>query len=217
MKAQLLLTILASLAAAAPAPQSAPEISARGINDNELRDGACKDVTFIFARASTELGTMGSTVGPSTCEALKSDMRGRVACQGVGPAYTAALADNFLPKGTTDVAINEAKGLFELAASKCPGTQILAGGYSQGTAVIDNAVQQLSSQIQDQVKGVVLYGFTRNAQDNGGIPGFPKDKTKVYCALGDLVCSGTLIITAAHFTYSINVPAAARFLAGQIQ
>lgn len=82
--------------------------------------------------------------------------------------------------------------------------------------MIDNAIQEVSAEIQDQIKGVVLYGFTRNLQDRGGIPGFPDDKVDVYCAIGDMVCTGTLIITVSHFTYNLNVREAVRFLEGNL-
>jgi cutinase len=82
--------------------------------------------------------------------------------------------------------------------------------------VIDNAIQTLSSDVKERVKGAVLFGFTRNLQDRGQIPGYPKSQTKVICALGDLVCTGTLIITPAHLTYGVNAGEAANFFASQV-
>ncbi|KAK5788397.1 hypothetical protein VI817_009355 [Penicillium citrinum] len=165
---------------------------------------------------------------------------GDVGCQGIGGDYTAGLAENFLPDNTAPQDVQAAVDVFDKCNTKCPNAKIVAGGYryihsfppylprlavilstvskySQGSAVIDNAIQKLDSDVVDKVKGVVLFGFTRNLQDQGRIPNYPKDQTKVYCAVGDMVCDGTLIITAAHLTYGMNADDAASFLASKVK
>jgi cutinase len=47
----------------------------------------------------------------------------------------------------------------------------------------------------------VLFGYTKNLQNLGGVPNYPRDRLEVFCAVGDLVCSGTLTITVAHLSY----------------
>ncbi|KAF4550729.1 Cutinase-like protein 8 [Elsinoe fawcettii] len=193
------------------------ETRATGNTVNELSNGACRAVTFIFARASTETGNIGSSVGPPTCDGLKSRLgANNVACQGVGGPYTAALGDNALPSGTTQAAINEAARLFTLATTKCPNTKIVGGGYSQGAAVIHGAAKTLSSAVQNKVVGLVTYGDTRKAQDNNRIPPFPASKTKIICNAGDGVCTGTLVVTAAHLAYQGSVGDAVSFLVGRV-
>jgi len=196
---------------------AATRLEARQSDESdELEDGSCQAVTFIFARGTSESGNMGSIVGPQTCTALKAALPGQVACQGVGSPYDATIQDNLLPQDTSTTDIGAATTLFDLANTKCPDTQIVAGGYSQGSAVMDGSIQALPAALMAKVKGVVLFGYTRNQQDGGRIPNYPTSETKVYCAEGDLVCNGTLIITAAHLSYGVDATNAATFLASKI-
>lgn len=132
---------------------------------------------------------------------------------GAQDGYAADLPSNFLRQNTNSRAIDGAVGLIQQATTQCADARILLAGYSQGSAVMNNAIQALDATSKAAVAGVVMFGYTRNAQDNGGVPGFANDKVKVFCATGDLVCRNTLTITPAHLTYGVNADEAAQFLA----
>ncbi|KAK4031866.1 cutinase-domain-containing protein [Parachaetomium inaequale] len=193
----------AGLVAALPAPavNNVADVKARHGTRNDLENGdasACPKVIFIFARASGESGNMGSSTGPAVANALTQKYAKDLWVQGVGGPYTAGMGDNGLPAGTSQAAIDEAKKMFAMANDKCPDTAVVAGGYSQGTAVMSNSVSQLPSEQMDQLKGVVLFGYTKNKQNGGQIPNFPADKLKVFCNQGDQVCTGSLIVAATE-------------------
>jgi len=69
---------------------------------------------------------------------------------------------------------------------------------------MSNAISELSSSVRDKIKGVVLFGYTKNLQNGGKIPNYPDDRLEVYCNVSDAVCWGTLFITPAHFLYTIE-------------
>lgn len=79
------------------------------------------------------------------------------------------------------------------------------------------AVSGLSAAVKDQVRGVVLFGYTKNLQNRGAIPDFPADRTNIFCNVSDAVCWGTLYIGGAHFAYGADAAGAApRWLIQQI-
>ncbi|KAF2130033.1 carbohydrate esterase family 5 protein [Dothidotthia symphoricarpi CBS 119687] len=200
---------------ATPAPEANTLEARQSSTRTELELGsssACPKAIFIFARGSTEAGNMGLLAGPNVASRLEATYGDSgIWVQGVGGPYTAGIVENALPAGTSAAAITEAQRLFTMAATKCPSSAIVAGGYSQGSAVMSNAIPALSAAIQNQIKGVVLFGYTKNQQNGGRIPNFPTEKTRVYCDPADLVCYGTLIIGIGHFLYTddslIDAPA----------
>jgi hypothetical protein len=107
--------------------------------------------------------------------------------------------------------------MFNLAATKCPQTIIVGGGYSQGSAVMVASVRRLPESTKAKIAGVVLYGNTRNRQEHGKIPNFPADKALTICHASDGVCGGALLVTPGHLTYQPQVPQAVSWLAGRIQ
>lgn len=119
----------------------------------------------------------------------------------VGGAYDATIGDNLLPRGTSAAAIREMIALFNLANSKCPSAKVVAGGYSQGAALAAASIEDLSTSVRDKVVGTVLFGYTKNLQNLGRIPNYPRERTKVFCNIGDLVCTGSLIVAAPHLAY----------------
>ncbi|KAF2462964.1 cutinase precursor [Lindgomyces ingoldianus] len=187
-----------------------------GTTSKEFSQGGCRDILFAFARGSTEAGNMGTIVGPQTSNGLKAQFgASTVATEGID--YAALLSTNALPGGTDAASKNLMKGVLNAMAIQCPDSVIVAAGYSQGAAVCHRAIEELSGAVKDRIVGVVTYGDTQKQQDNGQIPNFPKDKVKIICQPGDLVCVGTLTVLPPHLTYGARAGEGVQFLAQKIQ
>lgn len=93
---------------------------------NDIVDGACKEVTVIFARGTTEAGNVGSLAGPPFFNALVADLsNAEVAVQGVD--YPADVI-GFLAGGSSAGASTMA-GHVKTIKSSCPTTKIVLSGY----------------------------------------------------------------------------------------
>ncbi|OAL00166.1 cutinase-domain-containing protein [Phaeosphaeriaceae sp. SRC1lsM3a] len=223
------LSLLAALTAASPIAVPEPsgaeleslvERQIFGGSDDELERGsssACPKAILVFARGSTETGTLG-TLGRPLGDALERKYGANdVWVQGVGGPYDATIGGNLLPRGSTPASIAEMVRLLTLANTKCPNSKVVAGGYSQGAALAAAAISDATTTVRDQIVGTVLFGYTKNLQNRGAIPNYPSDRLKVFCNTGDLVCTGTLTITAAHLTYGPDARGAApQFLISKI-
>jgi len=202
MKFFLLTASLATLAIAAPAAEPV---------EMEKRQGGGCDVGFVFARGSTEPSPLGILIGPS----LQSALKGLIPSLKTYPVgYAASLATNISPARTDADSIKKGVDAFKQAAG-CK--VIVAGGYSQGAAVMHNVIgvgNNLDATIKGKIAGVALFGDTRNQQDKGHIPNFPQEKSKVWCNASDGVCGGALNVNAGHLSYSnTQIKEAANYLA----
>ncbi|KAH7392485.1 cutinase precursor [Pyrenochaeta sp. MPI-SDFR-AT-0127] len=210
------LILIAGLATGSPVEIRQLRGGGTGTTENEFSQGGCRDILFAWARGSTEVGNMGTVVGPPTSDGLKQAFGANaVATEGID--YAAALAPNSLPGGTDAASKNLLKSTLESMAQQCPNSVIVSGGYSQGAAVNHRAIEELDAGVQDQIAGVVLYGDTQKQQDNDQIPNFPTDKVRIICQAGDAVCRGRLVVLPAHLTYGQRADEGVEFLTTQIQ
>jgi cutinase len=128
--------------------------------------------------------------------------------------YAASIATNSSPQRTDAKSIAKGVEAFK-SASGC--RIILAGGYSQGAAVMHNVVgKSLDASLKSKIAGVALFGSTRNKQDGGHIPNFAQERSKTWCNKNDGVCGGGLNVNAGHLSYNKGqINEAATWLAGR--
>ena len=98
-----------------------------------IKRAACAPYTLIFARGTTEIGTLGETVGPALSLGLNLAAPGKWSIQGVN--YQATVdGDNCLGLPGGSIAAQQ----LEQVASSCPSTKIVMSGYSEGAMVAHN-------------------------------------------------------------------------------
>jgi hypothetical protein len=109
--------------------------------DRRQNGSACKKIHFIFARGSTESGTLGITVGPAFSKALNTKFgANNVASEGV--PYPADIAGAFSggtnPSGSAGAV--KMTAMAKSVISRCPSAKIVLGGYSQGAEQVHGAL-----------------------------------------------------------------------------
>ncbi|KAK8185141.1 cutinase-domain-containing protein [Phyllosticta capitalensis] len=209
MKTAVLSTALyAALSVAAPVP-------AASASD-------CKSYTLLFARGTTEMGTMGSVVGPSLSTKVKSALgENNVNVEGVQYAADAAgiMSESM---GTGGAGTTAMTNLANSWLSKCPDTKLILTGYSQGAMLVHHTATKLGSKTSS-VACAVTFGDPFKSQKLDGISA---SKFKTFCASGDSVCGTSLggsssgvssggdtsASTSGHLGYSADTGTAATFI-----
>ncbi|KAH9210756.1 cutinase [Leptodontidium sp. 2 PMI_412] len=201
-------SLLALTSALVPLPIE--ERQAVQVSRNDLTTGACRRVTVIFGRGSGQPGNVGSIVGPPFFDALVSRLgASNVAIQGVNyPASYEEAAAGGSKEGTANLV-----SFAQLASSKCPNTQIILSGYSQGAQLIHLAGPSLTS-VASKIAAVVVFGDPYN---NQAISNISPSKVRSFCANGDFICNRNGGFDPnAHTSYGKNAAEAAAFVLSKI-
>lgn len=72
------------------------------------------------------------------------------------------------------------------------------GIHSQGAQVTHLAAEQLSSSVRERVNAVVVFGDPKNGD---GFPGVLDDRSITFCAFGDNICDGGVLVLLPHLSY----------------
>jgi hypothetical protein len=121
------------------APRAADYLVAEESEKLEKRQvGGCSANTLLFGRGTTEVGAMGSTVGP----ALQRGLTG-AGWKVQGIQYSADLGGIYCLGMTGGL---KCRDQVNALGKRCPNTKIVLSGYSQGAMVAHNALGYASPQ-----------------------------------------------------------------------
>lgn len=187
---------------------------------------SCPDVEVIFARGTGAPPGLG-WLGDQFVDLLRSRVDGR-SVNGYGVVYPAS----FDFRASAPVGAADAAARVRDMAVRCPDTQLVLGGNSQGAGVIDLVTLStpiagyqptpIPAEFANRIAAVVVFGNPLRDIRGGGplnemSPGFG-NRTIDLCALGDPFCSSGLNFPA-HMSYGANgmVQTAADFAAERIR
>ncbi|MBL7488662.1 cutinase family protein [Frankia sp. AgB1.9] len=178
-----------------------------GSGSNPANPAGCADVEVVFARGSGELPGLGIT-GTPFVSSLTSDLAGK-SVTSYAVNYAADLAQTSAGAGATDMSNHVSS-----VAAKCPNTEFVLGGYSQGASVTDIAIgiptflgsgTTIPTSLAPRVAAVVVFGnplalYGQHIPTASSLYG---SKAQEFCAAGDPVCANGAN-GVAHLSYPTN-------------
>jgi cutinase len=195
-----------------------PALASGAIGIPSAHADPCPNAEVVFARGTGEPPGVGK-VGQSFVDSLRSQVNGR--SLGVYPINYPATPS--FAASANDGA-NDASAHVQDMVARCPNTQMVLGGFSQGAGVIALATAALPPAASDHVAAVALFGNPSSALASSlaGIA-FPaigplyNSKTIDLCATDDPACSGGMNLLAhGSYVQSGMTSQAATFVAGRL-
>jgi cutinase len=143
------------------APRTADHLIAQESEKLEKRQvGGCSANTLLFGRGTTEVGVMGSTVGP----ALQRGLTG-AGWKVQGIQYSADLGGIYCLGMTGGL---KCRDQVNALGKRCPNTKIVLSGYSQGAMVARICAAWADPSVKKQIK-VRILTFRLYCMADGGI------------------------------------------------
>ncbi|KHN93842.1 Cutinase [Metarhizium album ARSEF 1941] len=183
--------------------------AAFGLNINANSRG-CADVMVVFARGTCDPGNVGALVGPPFLNAVKKAIGSSNSVTFQGVEYPASV-DGYL-RADPAAGVTMAKIVTDTIA-KCPGTEFVLSGYSQGGYAVHNAAKDLDAKSMSKVKAVVIFGDPMSKQP---VQGIDANRVKIVCHEGDDICNGGVFIKQQHLTYAEDAESSAAFVASKL-
>ena len=179
-----------------------------------MQNPVCSAVTLIFARGTTEVGNMGTCVGPDLARELRQRIPS-LSVQGVDYPANSAGDTRYGASGGPYMAM-----LAREARMQCPGTKLVLAGYSQGARCLHGALEKSERPFDGgDVAAVVAFGDPLNGKERS-FKGVERDDVLQVCGDSDERCQEgqvDLWVHGGHVSYGRTAEDVAEWIRKKVE
>ena len=179
-----------------------------------MQNPICSAVTLIFARGTTEVGNMGTCIGPDLAAELRK-LIPSLSVQGVDYPANSAGDTRYGASGGPYMAM-----LAREARLQCPETKIVLAGYSQGARCLHGALEKSERPFEgEDVAAVVAFGDPLNGKEKS-FKGVERDDVLQVCGDSDDRCQEgqvDLWVHGGHVSYGRTAGDVAEWIRGKVE
>jgi cutinase len=179
-----------------------------------MQNPICSAVTLIFARGTTEVGNMGTCVGPDLARELRN-LIPSLSVQGVDYPANSAGDTRYGASGGPYMAM-----LAREARLQCPETKIVLVGYSQGARCLHGALEKSERPFEGgDVAAVVAFGDPLNGKEES-FKGVEREDVLQVCGDSDERCQEgrvDLWVHGGHVSYGRTAEKVAEWIRRKVE